>query len=289
MKTSLILQNAFGASADGVEDGIRLGDQLDSLQLAELAGMLSDVGLAVHDLILPECTPIDIDNHLATLPERGRLARSDGDRHSAQVGNPPLRRLGADRVIHPPLHTANTRLRVILPDAMPYLYSLATDETVGHRWRFRGSVPTLEKFQSTFWQGTLAQFIVTMSSGEPIGHVVCYGHEANSQFAFAGMVFSPPVLGTGLPIEAGSCFLYYLFRTWNLRKIYFELPQFNYPQLASGLGRFFHEEGRLLAHEFYAGRYWDKIYLAVYRDEILGSLERKVFADTRAESPGENS
>ncbi len=47
-----------------------------------------------------------------------------------------------------------------------------------------------------------------------------------------------------------------------------EAPEFNIAQIKSGLGRFFHEEGRLKAHHYYDGRYYDQLLLALYREDF---------------------
>jgi RimJ/RimL family protein N-acetyltransferase len=276
-----ILARELGLRSE-VATGLPLGDQLDSLQMAQAAAILCEIGLDVHGFRLPDCSPAELDDRMELLgipfPRVVQVAGRD------RLARPrPLDSDGADR---PARRSANIQLDPVTPETFPFLYALAVDEEVGYRWRFRGSVPSPETFQNTFWQGTLVQFVVTMTgAAEPIGHVVCYGHDAGHQYAFVGLVFAPPVLGTGLPLEAASCFLNYLFGTWNLRKVYFEVPEFNFPQFASGAGHYFHEEGRLRQHEFYAGRFWDKLYLAVYRDDVVPSREGRTIGRQLASEP----
>ncbi|EQD25851.1 hypothetical protein B1A_22129 [mine drainage metagenome] len=75
-------------------------------------------------------------------------------------------------------------------------------------------------------------------------------------------------MNTGAMVEGVALFLDEILRNWNFRKLYMEAPEFNVDQVKSGLGSFFHEEGRLKAHHFYDGKYHDQLLLALYRDEF---------------------
>ena len=44
--------------------------------------------------------------------------------------------------------------------------------------------------------------------------------------------------------------------------------------LWSGAGTFFHQEACFREHDYYAGRFWDKYVLAVYRNEMAEVLPR---------------
>src|SRR5205814_1328065 len=143
-------------------------------------------------------------------------------------------------------------------DMLPYLYQLAISTETGYRWRFRGAVPTYETFEATFWQGALVQFIaVQRLNGSPAGHLVCYNPEHGHGYAYIGAVFDTEYVGSGAAVGAVRHFVDYVFTTWAFRKLYMETPAFNYEQFASGEGRYFDVEGRLLNHDYYAGRYWD--------------------------------
>jgi hypothetical protein len=78
-----------------------------------------------------------------------------------------------------------------------------------------------------------------------------------------------PVVGEGGSemLEGGYLFLSFVFRNWNLRKLYAEVPGFTWEQFKTGHGAFFHVEGVLRDHEFFDGRLWDHRIVALYRDE----------------------
>ncbi|MCM3886336.1 acetyltransferase [Frankia sp. R82] len=162
------------------------------------------------------------------------------------------------------------RLMPVLPSSTPFLYELAVTPEVGFRWRYRGSVPSYPQFEQELWQGVLAQFVIeSIESGRPVGHAICYNPEFTLGFAYIGAAVSADYTGSGLAVEALDLFVRYIFDIWPFRKLYFELPEFNYPQF-SGAGREnaaggpLELEGRLRRHDYYRGRYWDRLVLAAY-------------------------
>jgi RimJ/RimL family protein N-acetyltransferase len=99
-----------------------------------------------------------------------------------------------------------------------------------------------------------------------IGLVTAYSADMRNQHASIAVLFSPEYAGSGWVVESLVLFIDYLFDVFPLRKLYFETLEFVYPSFASGEDRFFTIEGRLEAHEFHRGRYWDKLIGAIYRD-----------------------
>jgi hypothetical protein len=87
------------------------------------------------------------------------------------------------------------------------------------------------------------------------------GH-AQLSIARFGPAEPAPELIIGLGI-----FLRYVFFCWDIRKIYMEVPGYNYEQFASGEGKFFSLEGRFKDHLFVGGQYWDQFILAMNRDD----------------------
>jgi len=165
-----------------------------------------------------------------------------------------------------PLIGRRVYLRPVYPDDYRYLYSLATSERVGYRWRERGMTPSPEDFARALWDRVLAQFIiVTKSDDRPIGLVICSAANFRNGFAYISLVLDPSVWRSGWPLEGILLFLNYIFMNWNFRKLYLEAPEFTYKDFRSGEGRLFIEEGVLREHEYYDDRYWDMHVLAVPR------------------------
>ena len=164
------------------------------------------------------------------------------------------------------------RLTPVLPSSVPFLYKLAISPEIGFRWRYRGSVPHYAQFEAELWRSVLTQFVVeSIATGEPVGNVICYKPDLTLGHAYIGAAMSPAYGNSGIAIEPVALFVQYLFDVWPLRKIYLEMPEFNYQQFSSTDGAFTRVEARFTDHDYYKGRYWDRIVIAVYSN----SLERK--------------
>jgi RimJ/RimL family protein N-acetyltransferase/aryl carrier-like protein len=158
------------------------------------------------------------------------------------------------------------------PEDIGYLYGLAVDPDTGFRWRYRGSVPSFERFSSEFWSGVVVQLVARrIQDDRPVGHVVAYGADMSMGHTYLGAVFQPEYTGTGLAAQAVAVFVRYMFKTFPLRKIYIEVPGFNWAQMASGEGVLFQVEGVLKEHDYYDGQFWDKYYCAIYPGSVSSS------------------
>ena len=184
----------------------------------------------------------------------------------------------------PSRHGTWTALVPIDDSHFEYLYQLAIDESTGFRWRFVGAVPTKEEFRQSLWKGALSQFLVVETKTErAIGMVVAYQPDLPNGHVYVGAVMELSVQATGLGIEAVMLFLRYLFTTWNLRKVYFEVPEYNAEWMVNSIGQYLKEEGRLKDHSFYDRRWWDKLILALYYDDYAVG-ESKLFRSERSHS-----
>jgi RimJ/RimL family protein N-acetyltransferase/aryl carrier-like protein len=167
----------------------------------------------------------------------------------------------------PRLATPALRLTPVEPDDIGFLYMLATAPETGFRWRYRGAPPPFERFAEELWGQVLVQYVARRAEDhQPVGHVVAYAATQGLRHAHLGAVFHPPYAGSGLAAQAVSLFVNYLFHTFPLRKLYLEIPGFNWPQMQSGAGRLFHVEGILRDHDYYAGQTWDSYLCAIYPD-----------------------
>jgi RimJ/RimL family protein N-acetyltransferase len=165
-----------------------------------------------------------------------------------------------------------TALHPIGRDHLGFLYNLAIDPTISYRWRLRGGVPSAEVFEKQLWQSVLSQFVlITRKTRRPLGHVVAFNVNLNAGHVSAGIVTTKRAAGSAFAIEGMGVFLRYLFATYSLRKVYFELPEYNLPQFGSALRRFAKQEGRLEEYDYYDGRYWDSLILSVDRSFITAT------------------
>jgi RimJ/RimL family protein N-acetyltransferase/aryl carrier-like protein len=159
------------------------------------------------------------------------------------------------------------RLDPVTPDDIRFLYALAVAPETSFRWRYRGAPPPLEQFTEGMWQQVLVQYVARRTEdNQPVGQVVAYGADPTARFAYVGAVFVPPHTGAGLAAHAVALFVRYLFHTFPFRKVYLEIPGYNWPQVSSGEGTLFTVEGVLRDHYQYAGRLWHQYLCAIYRD-----------------------
>lgn len=167
----------------------------------------------------------------------------------------------------PSLQGRNVFLRPVGPEDYHSLRAVELSEQLGPRWRFRGATPSPEQWSQVTWSSTLAQFlVVARHSNKPIG--IAAVHQANFQDGYAYMSaahFEPsrpsPAMMIGLAI-----FLNYVFSCWSFRKLYMEVPEYNYERFASVVDRYGRLEGRLRDHLHFGDRYWDQLTVAIYRD-----------------------
>ncbi|MEU6073186.1 GNAT family N-acetyltransferase [Micromonospora sp. NPDC047074] len=254
-------------------DGARLADQLhlDSLAMMSLLAWLDEHGVAL-DAGHPPASVGDV----LTLLERATgfpglsiqvVDARAGILANATAPGPARPRPAADPLV-PVLADRLVRLTAVVPDDIGFLYSLATTPETCFRWRYRGAPPSLDRFVEDLWRQVLVQFVARRAEdGQPIGQVVAYAADPAMRHLYVGAVFHPGHTGAGLAARSVERFVRYLFHTFPLHKIYFEVPGFNWPQVSSGRDRFFRVEGVLRDHDYHAGRHWDQYLCAVYRDE----------------------
>lgn len=177
------------------------------------------------------------------------------------------------------------RLRPVRQSDYSWLYEVATSPEAGVRWRYRGATPSPEGFMTSLWEGVLAQFVVeSIETSEPLGLVVSYGHSARGLNAYVAVLSAASAAGSGRVLEGAFLLLDHVFSTWNLTKIYLEVPGFNLDQFGSLAELGFVEEARLRDHEWHDGRTWDHYTFALYRtgwEELSDRFSTAISATSR--------
>jgi len=159
------------------------------------------------------------------------------------------------------------RLLPVRPAHYPALYDLTVEENVAFRWRHRGFVPTFDQFVRSFNASVLIQFVVVpvAEPSQVAGLVVAYNANLVDQVAYLAIV-SAPGIGAGV-LEGMVLFIRYLFWYWPLRKLYFEMPEFNLEQFRGAVrAGLLVEEARLTDCVYLHNRFWDKLILSLTRD-----------------------
>src|SRR4051794_6516541 len=167
----------------------------------------------------------------------------------------------------PSLQGRHVYLRAPTPDDYPLLHRMETSSAVGPSWRLRGATPPPDQWAQAMTQGVLAQFLVVgRKTNSPVGIVTAYQPMFQDRHANVAAARFDPRHRSPAMIFGFAIFLQYVFGCWDLRKLYMEVAEYNFPQFESGLGRFFELEGRLREHLYLGGKYWDQLQLAIYRD-----------------------
>ncbi|MEJ3749949.1 GNAT family protein [Actinomycetes bacterium KLBMP 9797] len=251
-------------------DTVRLSDELalDSLSMMRVLAWLESHGVVVDHSGRPNTV-----GEVLALVERARPAGLslhviDGPDHGGPTTVPPGPRLSVDPLA-PVLATQALHLTPVRPDDLGFLYGFAARPDVSYRWRYRGVPPPIERFNETLWRQVVVQFVARRTADhEPVGHLLAFAADASGTHAHVGAVFLPEYAGTGLAAQGVATFVRYLFRVYPFRKLYLDIPGFNWPQVSSGEGRLFQVEGILRGHNYYAGRYWDEYLCAIYADQF---------------------
>jgi RimJ/RimL family protein N-acetyltransferase len=182
-----------------------------------------------------------------------------------EVGSPVTDR--ARRFSVPSIEGRHVFLRAVGPEDYPFMRLIETSSELGPRWRLRGSTPSPEEWAQSAWNGVLAQFLViSRKRNDAIGVVSVYEPSFQDGYARIAAARFDSTQRSPLMMLGFGLFIDYVFKCWNFRKLYAEVPEYNYPQFASGHERFFVIEGRLREHFYLAGELWDRLVLAVYRD-----------------------
>ncbi len=130
------------------------------------------------------------------------------------------------------------RLEPLLPDdpsVMGELYRAALDPSWSYRWRFRGATPSPQAFGALLFEGVHCQLVARHPvSHELLGLVVAYDYQPEPGHVKVGFVRTAAGALGGLMIEAMFLFVDHLFRTFPLRKVYSEVPEYNL-DLVAGL------------------------------------------------------
>ncbi|MEV4665918.1 GNAT family protein [Micromonospora echinofusca] len=265
------LATLLDVPAESLTDRVSLRDELalDSLAQMRVLTWMQTRGVRIA---AESGLPKTVGELLALVDKAPRFSVQIGGGGGGMSGLPTrFARTSPPDPLVPVLETPVFRLMPVTPDDVGFLYALAVRPETGFRWRYRGSVPPVERFNAELWNQVLLQFVVRrIENDEPVGQVVAYGDELSLRHTYIGAVFQPAVTGTGLAAQAVALFARHLFHTFPLNKIYMEIPGINWPQVQSGQNHLFHVEGVLREHDYYAGRLWDKYICALYPEDVNG-------------------
>jgi RimJ/RimL family protein N-acetyltransferase len=166
------------------------------------------------------------------------------------------------------MQTRSQRLRAVGAADLPLLYDSAMDPRWNWRYRYRGYTQSFQEFVNGIWSGSACQYIVERRADSmAVGHLSLYGMRPEAGIAsFAVTRIATSAAPSTDMFEGLLLFLGLCFRNWPLRKIYAEVPGFNWSQFEIAEHYLLDVEGVLKSHDYYAGRYWDQRIVAIYRE-----------------------
>jgi RimJ/RimL family protein N-acetyltransferase len=169
------------------------------------------------------------------------------------------------------------RLRPLHDGDIGMLYETSTDPAGGYRWRYRGTTPSIGDFARQLYEGVLAQYVVEgISDSTPYGLVCACNARFENQTVYIAFLRFARARGKGEVLEGMMLFISYLFETWNFRKIYAEVPEFNATGMFDNSSRTVRIEGRLVDHVFHQNRWWDQLIVALWRQDWTNERGRSV-------------
>lgn len=251
-----LLERELGLDLAGVTEDALLADDLgwDSLTFMELLAVGDRLGLSLPDDLVRSWRTVGDVHHAI-------------DAHLRHSANP-------DRAPASGLRGGTTQLVAVHRGHDDLLWRLHIDGDHLVDYRLRGRVPSPEAFRAMVWEGVLAQFLVALDDGRVLGLVSAVQPDFRNRHAHVAVIVEPEWRDTGLVIDGLARFLSYLFTQFDLRKVYAEVLERNLGGFASGDGRFFTVEGRMVDHEYVDGGYEDMLLLATTRERWRQVHER---------------
>jgi diamine N-acetyltransferase len=184
-----------------------------------------------------------------------------------------------------------TSLRPVTDADLPFLFRLYTDPSRCHLWMASRRVYDEREFRDAWnsWiSGAMEAKFIVENGQQPVGWVMsCDGYPEHG-FTKIHTILHEENVGHGVGVAATALFIDFLFKQQPLRKIYFEVFDFNpvVVRIWRKLGLV--EEGLLKGDRYWDGMYWDLHIFALYRDawpDIRARVLRPERTDRVTHSP----
>jgi RimJ/RimL family protein N-acetyltransferase len=126
------------------------------------------------------------------------------------------------------------------------------------------------------WEGVLLSHTIFDDRARRVGNVVAYRADFKNGTVYMAMIIEPCSNRAFIANDTVLLFVNYLLTCWPIRKIYGEVSERNLAQFKGALGRTILEEGRLKEHDYYNGKYWDFLVVALYRATWLEQIHTQL-------------
>jgi diamine N-acetyltransferase len=163
----------------------------------------------------------------------------------------------------------DTSLRPVTEADLPFLFRLYTDPNRCHLWMASRRVYDELEFRgawSSWVSGGMGAKFIVESGRRPVGWVMSTDDHLEHGFAKVHTILQEEDVGHGVGVVATALLTDHLFKQLPLRKIYFDVFDFNplVVRIWRKLGLV--EEGLLKGDRFWDGTYWDLHIFALYRE-----------------------
>ena len=158
-------------------------------------------------------------------------------------------------------------MRPVMSQDFEQLYFSSLEPSNSFRWRFRGQTVSFREFTESLSVGALAQFsFASTTNNRLVAFCSAYNYDSFARhctFAVQRLDFDS-TYDTAV-IESVALFLNYLFRTFNIRKVFAHLPEYNYSYFGTVEG-VFEQEAEKRDYYWHANRYWSEITISTTRE-----------------------
>jgi RimJ/RimL family protein N-acetyltransferase len=171
------------------------------------------------------------------------------------------------------VETRRILLRPIVESDLPVLCEWRNSAIFLENSSNRRNHVTVEEFalelKKDFGRDRHEQFIIELRrSRKPIGTIYSYNFLPADGYAFVTTFLVDDFRGNGYGAEAFAVFLYHLFTTHDLYKVYADIYSYNVDSLRTMQSAKFAEEGRFRGQRLYGGVRHDVIRYAIFRDDL---------------------
>jgi len=172
-----------------------------------------------------------------------------------------------DRFPHLQTQTPYVALRAVRQEDVEPL-RIASVEVLGPGWRTRGVTQSPGAFESALWATDVQYLAVSRQNGAVVSWLSLYSFEPLDQVAYCAVArLTPPALGRTF-MSSLVLFLDYCFRALSLRKVFFEVAEYNGPAFRGLVGDPLSEEGRLRKRYLADGRSWDLLMYSLTHEQL---------------------
>ncbi len=162
---------------------------------------------------------------------------------------------------------------------LPDIYEIYSDQDQRLNILPKRQYITFEQFESTFKRHIQSKYtefkIISNDKGDFIGFVIAYDYMKNDNHMKITVYIKPEFQSRFYGIFAAAKFIDYLFKFYNINKIFTEVYEFNNVSLKIHDSLGLCKEACLKEYKYYNGRYYDMYIYSMSRDLFYSIAEKK--------------